>query len=708
MVFGRVPPCAGKEDGLPGPSVNTTTTTNLPMLSRVLGRSLDVYGYINILYSIYVRKKNGLFRIFEKSDLEVGQAGPWVTTASTPNLPMLSRVLGHFLDVYGYINILYSIYVSKKNGLFRIFEKSDLEVGQAGPWVTTASTPNLPMLSRVLGHSLDVYGYINILYTIYVRKKNGLFRIFEKSDLAVGQAGPLVTTPSTPNLPMLSRVLGHSLDVYGYINILYSIYASKKNGLFRIFEKSDLEAGQAGPLVTTASTPNLPMLSRVLGHSLDVYGYINILYSIYVSKKNGLFRIFEKSDLAAGQAGPWVTTASTPNLPMLSRVLGHSLDVYGYINILYSIYVSKKNGLFRIFEKSDLAAGQAGPLVTTASTPNLPMLSRVLGHSLDVYGYINILYSIYASKKNGLFRIFEKSDLEAGQAGPLVTTPSTPNLPMLSRVLGHSLDVYGYINILYTIYASKKNGLFRIFEKSDLAAGQAGPLVTTASTPNLPMLSRVLGHSLDVYGYINILYTIYASKKNGLFRIFEKSDLAAGQAGPWVTTASTPNLPMLSRVLGRFLDVYGYINILYSIYASKKNGLFRIFEKSDLAAGQAGPWVTTASTPNLPILSRVLGHFLDVYGYINILYSIYVSKKNGLFRIFEKSDLAAGQAGHWVTTASTPNLPILSRVLGRSFDVYGYINILYTIYASKKNGLFHIFEKSDLKVLTVPCHVSIF
>ena len=107
-----------------------------------------------------------------------------------------------------------------------------------------------------------------------------------------------------------------------------------------------------------------------------------------------------------------------------------------------------------------------------------------------------------------------------------------------------------------------------------------------------------------------------------------------------MTSASTPNLPMLSRVLGRSLDVYGYINIGYSIYASKKNGLFRIFEKSDLAAGQAEPWVTTASTPNLPILSRVLDPFLDVYGYINILYSIYVRKKNGLFRIFEKSDLA--------------------------------------------------------------------
>ena len=289
-----------------------------------------------------------------------------------------------------------------------------------------------------------------------------------------------------------------------------------------------------------------------------------------------------------------------------------------------------------------------------------------------------------------------------------MTSASTPNLPMLSRVLGRSLDVYGYINILCSIYASKQNGLFRIFEKSDLEVGQAGPWVTSASTPNLPMLSRVLGRFLDVYGYINILYTIYASKQNGLFRIFEKSDLAAGQAGPWVTTASTPNLRMLSRVLGRFLDVYGYINILYTIYASKQNGLFRIFEKADLAAGQAGHLVTTASTPNLRMLSRVLGHSLDAYGYINILCSIYASEQNGLFRIFEKADLAAGQAGHLVTTASTPNLRMLSRVLGRSLDVYGYINILYSIYARKKNGLFRIFEKSDLKVLTLPCQVSIF
>ena len=175
-----------------------------------------------------------------------------------------------------------------------------------------------------------------------------------------------------------------------------------------------------------------------------------------------------------------------------------------------------------------------------------------------------------------------------------------------------------------------------------------------------------------------------------------------------MTTASTPNLHMLSRVLGRFLDVYGYINILCSIYASTKNGLFGIFEKADLEVGQAGPWVTTASTPNVRMLSRVLGRSLDVYGYINILYTIYASKQNGLFRIFEKSDLAAGQAGPWVTTASTPNLPMLSRVLGHSLDVYGYINILCSIYVSKQNGLFRIFEKADLKVLIVPCHVSIF
>ena len=241
-----------------------------------------------------------------------------------------------------------------------------------------------------------------------------------------------------------------------------------------------------------------------------------------------------------------------------------------------------------------------------------------------------------------------------------------------------------------------------------MAAGQAEPLVTTASTPNLPMLSRVLDRFLDVYGYINILYTTYVSKKNAILDTAEKSHLAAGQAGPLVTTASTPNLRMLSRVLGRFLDAYGYINIGYTIYARKKNGLFRIFEKSDLAAGQAGPWVTTPSTPNLPMLSRVLGRSLDVYGYINIGYSIYARKKSGLFRIFEKLHLAAGQAEPWLTSASTPNLPMLSRVLGRFLDVYGYINILCSIYVSKKNAILDTVEKSDLKVLTVPCHVSIF
>ena len=71
MVFGRVPPCAGKEDGLPGPSVNTTTTPNLRMLSRVLDRFLDAYGYINILCSIYVSKKNAILDTVEKSDLKV-------------------------------------------------------------------------------------------------------------------------------------------------------------------------------------------------------------------------------------------------------------------------------------------------------------------------------------------------------------------------------------------------------------------------------------------------------------------------------------------------------------------------------------------------------------------------------------------------------------------------------------------------------------
>ena len=47
-VFGRVPPCAGKENGLPGPLVTSASTPNLRMLSRVLDRFLDVYGYINI------------------------------------------------------------------------------------------------------------------------------------------------------------------------------------------------------------------------------------------------------------------------------------------------------------------------------------------------------------------------------------------------------------------------------------------------------------------------------------------------------------------------------------------------------------------------------------------------------------------------------------------------------------------------------------
>ena len=242
MVFGRVPPCAGKEDGLPGPSVNTTTTPNLRMLSRVLDRFLDAYGYINILYSIYVSKKNGLYSdIFEKSDLEVGQAGHLVTSASTPNLPMLSRVLDRFLDAYGYINILYSIYVSKKNAILDTAEKSHLAAGQAGHLVTSASTPNLPMLSRVLDRFLDAYGYINILCSIYVSKKNAILDTAEKSDLAAGQAGPLVTTASTPNLRMLSRVLDRFLDAYGYINILCSIYVSKKNAILDTVEKSDLK-----------------------------------------------------------------------------------------------------------------------------------------------------------------------------------------------------------------------------------------------------------------------------------------------------------------------------------------------------------------------------------------------------------------------------------------------------------------------------------
>ena len=233
-----------------------------------------------------------------------------------------------------------------------------------------------------------------------------------------------------------------------------------------------------------------------------------------------------------------------------------------------------------------------------------------------------------------------------------------------------------------------------------MRTGQSGAWTGDRSRPKFQKCHRT--------GTQYIGYSIYASKKNGLFHIFEKSDLAVGQAGPWLTTASTPNLRMLSRVLGHSLDVYGYINIGYSICVSKKNGLFRIFEKSDLAAGQAGPLVTTASTPNLPMLSRVLGHSLDVYGYINIGYSICVSKKNGLFRIFEKSHLAAGQAGPLVTTASTPNLRMLSRVLDRFLDAYGYINILCSIYVSKKNAILETVEKSDLKVLTVPCHVSIF
>ena len=336
---------------------------------------------------------------------------------------------------------------------------------------------------------------------------------------------------------------------------------SKKNAILDTAEKLHLAAGQAGPLVTSASTPNLRMLSRVLDRFLDAYGYINILCSIYVSKKNAILDTAEKSDLAAGLPGHLVTSASTPNLRMLSRVLDRFLDAYGYINILCSIYVSKKNAILDTAEKSDLAAGQAEPLVTSTSTPNLRMLSRVLGRSFDVYGYINILCSIYVSKKNAILDTAEKSDLAAGQAEPLVTSTSTPNLRMLSRVLGRSFDVYGYINILCSIYVSKKNAILDTAEKSHLAAGQAGPLVTSASTPNLRMLSRVLDRFLDAYGYINILCSIYVSKKNAILDTAEKSHLAAGLPGHLVTSASTPNLRMLSRVLDRFLDVYGYINI---------------------------------------------------------------------------------------------------------------------------------------------------
>ena len=483
---------------------------------------------------------------------------------------------------------------------------------------------------------------------------------------------------------------------------------SKKNAILDTAEKSHLAAGQAEPLVAGASTPNLRMLSRVLGRFLDAYGYINILCSIYVSKKNAILDTAEKSHLAAGQARPLVTTASTPNLRMLSRVLDRFLDAYGYINILCSIYVSKKNAILDTAEKSHLAAGQARPLVTTASTPNLRMLSRVLDRFLDAYGYTNILCSIYVSKKNAILDTAEKSHLAAGQARPLVTTASTPNLRMLSRVLDRFLDAYGYINILCSIYVSTKNAILDTAEKSHLAAGQARPLVTTASTPNLRMLSRVLGRFLDAYGYINILCSIYVSKKNAILDTAEKSHLAAGQARPLVTTASTPNLRMLSRVLGRFLDAYGYINILCSIYVSKKNAILDTAEKSHLAAGQARPLVTTASTPNLRMLSRVLDRFLDAYGYINILCSIYVSKKNAILDTAEKSHLAAGQAGPLVTTASTPNLRMLSRVLGRFLDAYGYINILCSIYVSTKNAILETVEKSDLKVLTLPCHVSIF
>ena len=111
------------------------------------------------------------------------------------------------------------------------------------------------------------------------------------------------------------------------------------------------------------------MLSRVLGRFLDAYGYTNILCSIYVSKKNAILDTAEKSHLAAGQARPLVAGASTPNLRMLSRVLGRFLDAYGYINILCSIYVSKKNAILDTAEKSHLAAGQARPLVSHCFNP---------------------------------------------------------------------------------------------------------------------------------------------------------------------------------------------------------------------------------------------------------------------------------------------------------------------------------------------------
>ena len=139
---------------------------------------------------------------------------------------------------------------------------------------------------------------------------------------------------------------------------------------------------------------------------------------------------------------------------------------------------------------------------------------------------------------------------------------------------------------------------------------------------------------------------------------------------------------------------------------SKKNAILDTAEKLHLAAGQAGPLVTSASTPNLRMLSRVLDRFLDAYGYINILCSIYVSKKNAILDTAEKSHLAAGLPGPFLTTASTPNLRMLSRVLDRFLDAYGYINILCSIYVSKKNAILDTVEKSDLKVLTVPCHVS--